>query len=153
MKPTDQPIDHLNVQIRYLKDSCESFDKGFEGEAMRLAVSARVLVHDTTKSNSVLQQLGLKSIPFLSSAQPYNPNNLLPHHGLLQLSLGPNVSYHAPLGNRPPNIFRWIPFDEWWTETVFDDLHGNQLSRKDIVLELANKEGGAHVDPEINAKV
>ena len=44
-----------------------------------------------------------------------------------------------------------IPFTEWWTNTVIKDSDAKEFSRKDLILALCNKEGGAHVDPEIEA--
>lgn len=60
------------------------------------------------------------------------------------------------LNKNPPIIFREITnetptkdFDEWWNKIVISDgnVQGNTyFTRKDIVLYLADKEGGAHVD-------
>ena len=41
---------------------------------------------------------------------------------------------------------RWVGLDEWWTDIVIKDLHNESFSRRDLVLALAHKEGGAHVD-------
>ena len=38
--------------------------------------------------------------------------------------------------------------DDWWNEIIFDDKQ-NVFTRKDIVLFVANNDGGAHVDPEL----
>jgi hypothetical protein len=35
-------------------------------------------------------------------------------------------------------------------EIVFDDRNGNTMTRKQLVLVLANKEGGAHVDSKLS---
>jgi len=141
----------LQEQIEFLNSSIKSLDMGFEGEAKRLAVCTRVLVHDTPKSESLLKQLGMKTIPFYSTAYPWDPKNLLAHLGLLQIRWNNKgeASYIEPLDDRPPPFLRWVLFDEWWTEIVFDDRKGSSLMRKDIVLGLANKEGGAHVDPKL----
>jgi len=40
-------LDYLREQITFLRNSIDSYDKGFEGEAKRLATTIRVLVHDT----------------------------------------------------------------------------------------------------------
>ena len=96
-------------------------------------------------------QLGLLTIPFYSTAYRWDASNLVAHHGLLQLRISPSgSSYHAPFDDRPPHILRWVSFDEWWSEIVFDDRKGNTLTRKQLILTLANKEGGAHVDPNLS---
>lgn len=142
---------YVNEHLEFIRASAHSFDVGFEGEAKRLAVSARVLLHDSPQSHSLMRQLGLLDIPFYSTAYRWDAKNLLPHHGLLQLRISSSgSSYHAPLDDRPPHLLRWIPFDGWWSEVVFDDRKGNSLNRKQLVLALANKEGGAHVDPKLS---
>lgn len=45
---------------------------------------------------------------------------------------------------------RLVPFKQWWDEPVSKDTAGNLWSRKDHVRTLANKEGGAHVDPNLD---
>jgi hypothetical protein len=45
---------------------------------------------------------------------------------------------------------RVLPFQEWWNEIVFVDDQKQKMSRRDLVLALANQDGGAHVDPKLN---
>lgn len=98
-------------------------------------------------------QMGLltPTTSFYSAAARWDPDNFAPHHGLLQLAIGSGgaSSYRAPLDDRHPGLLQWIPFVEWWSEVVIDDRKGNRLTRKELVLALANKEGGAHVDPAL----
>jgi hypothetical protein len=148
----DDLSEHLREHIGFLKRSSESFDTGFEDEAKRLAVSARVLLHDTRASRSLLGQLDLLTIPFHSTVPENDLGkgiDLAPHIPLLQILLGSKPSYRVPLDDLPPRGFRLIPFTEWWSEIIFDDRLGNTLTRKGLVLTLANKEGGAHVDPNL----
>lgn len=148
--------DNLNLlfeeQLEFLKHSCASFDNGFQGEVKRLAVAVRVLVHDTDRSTSLLTQSNKKSVKFLDTAVSYNDENVYSHSALVQTFFGgkgrgrlrPNLDY-TPHSN-------WIGFDDWWNGVVLVDIKGHEFSRKDIVLFLANKEGGAHVDHEIDEK-
>ena len=55
---SEELLAHLWDQIKFLVASSKSYDQGFEGEAKRLAVAIRVLMHDTTQSNALLTQLG-----------------------------------------------------------------------------------------------
>ena len=76
--------DHLGEQRQFLTASCDAFDNGFEGEGKRLATAIRVLFHDTSSSQSLLKQLGVKDrIQMLDTAHPYDPSNLLSHEGLV----------------------------------------------------------------------
>jgi len=52
--------EQLNRQLRYLRNSSDLFDSGDHDEASRLATVLRVLVHDTTKSTSLLKLLDIK---------------------------------------------------------------------------------------------
>lgn len=44
----------VKEQHEFLVSSCLAFDEGFHGEAKRLAVSARVLLHETSTSHALL---------------------------------------------------------------------------------------------------
>src|SRR3954467_14968214 len=44
---------HLKEQSGSLRASMRSYDEGFEGEAKRLAVTIRVLVHNTSRSHAI----------------------------------------------------------------------------------------------------
>jgi hypothetical protein len=40
-------------------------------------------------------------------------------------------------------------FAQWWAATVFVDRAQRRMSRADVVLSVANKDGGAHVDASL----
>ncbi len=141
----------LDEQLEFIKLSAESFDRGFAGEIKRLAVSARVLVHDTNASTSLLTLCNRKSIRFFDSADPYDDANLLSHSSLVQIHMSNRGALpKAQLDDAMTP--RWVDFDEWWNGIVLVDSAKNEFSRKDIVLHLANKDGGAHVDQQIDEK-
>jgi hypothetical protein len=134
--------------------SAAAFDTGATEEAKRIATAVRVLVHDTRSSTSLLNQLGLKNnTSFRDTAVPYSPSNLLGSQSLLRMLFthhpdGKNEGvYQAPLDDRNPG--RFIPFDDWWGQVVLGDGAGMTLTRKELILGLANQDGGAHVDPEL----
>lgn len=55
--------EQLERQIKYLKNSARLFDEGDEDEAIRLATTLRVLLHDSTNKESapsLLRQCGIK---------------------------------------------------------------------------------------------
>lgn len=143
--------EHLEEQIEFIKSSATSYDNGFTGESKRLAVTVRVLVHDTAKSTSLLSLLGKKNRGFLDTSFPFEESNKMSHSGLVQLSLGNRKSITLPLLDDGP-FSRQASFEIWWNGIVFVDKDRNEFSRKDIVLSLANKEGGAHVDKTLDEK-
>ena len=68
--------------------------------------------------------------------------------------LTPTQAAHiAPLDNLPPaSPPHWVEFDEWWNKLIFVDQKGSKTSRKDLIIAVANKDGGAHVDDVLDEK-
>ena len=150
----DELLAHLQDQIRFLISSAESYDNGSLGEAKRMALTVRVLLYDTSNSTSLLTQLGKKNIGFYDTSTDYDPKNLLSHMGLLimRLTTGKVAEYVAPLDNLSPSRIKGkISFDEWWNKIIFKDSAGSIFNRGDLIKILANKDGGAHVDPKLDA--
>ena len=143
---------HLDGSFGFLEASAASFDIGFEGEAKRLAVTLRVLLHDTKQSKSLLGQLGLFNRKFSNTAFDYNPENKMSHGGLVYIAMGPSSTRYVAMLDNLPDAFlgREIDFDEWWNKPVFVDTQHRQLSRKQLVLVAANQDGGAHVDSKLD---
>lgn len=140
----------------FLERSAQAFDDGYEAEAKRLAVVLRVLLHDTQVSHSLLKQLRVKDrLAFLDTAEPIHPGNLMPTPGLVMMQMtttadGAEGRYVAPLGMSRPSGSKQVSFAGWWMNPVMK-VDG-VWSRRDLVLALANTEGGAHVDPELDER-
>jgi hypothetical protein len=148
-------LGHLREQINFLERSSASYDAGFEDEAKRLAVVIRVLCHDSSKSTSLLSSLKMKTINFYDTALAYSPSNMMPYIGLvmMRISAQDGGAYVSPLDGGPPtrSQTRKIPFNVWWSGVfVLKDRNNQTFNRKDLVLNLADKEGGAHIDPNLN---
>jgi hypothetical protein len=136
---------HLAEQIGLLERSAAAFDAGFDGEAKRLALTLRVLLHDTAQSHSLLGQLDLKNREFIDTALKLDPANRLSHGGLVFAAIGaPRTRYVAMLDDVPTT--RLLPFSDWWNAPVFVDQARNVLTREKLVLTAANQDGGGHVD-------
>lgn len=156
----DELINILKEQIGFLETSCSAFDSGNESEAKRIAIIIRVLVHDTDKSTSLLAQLGYKNkLKFLDSSLPIDPQLVDPKkreyvcHGLPGL-VGIKVAsmqakFIAPFSRRP-GAKGSVSFSEWWEKKCIPGDDERRYSRKELVLWMANKEGGAHVDKDID---
>lgn len=132
----------------FLEKSCDSFDEGLFIEAKRLAVSLRVLFHQTLKSFALCNQLNYENQFLLwSSAYLYTPSNLSSSWTLLRLdSNAKGITYIPILQTNSGRTF-FLNVEDWWNEIIFDDKK-NFFSRKDIVLSVANQDGGAHIAPE-----
>jgi len=144
--------EHLQEQLAFLESSSKAFDQGFEGEAKRLAVAIRVLVHDTKLSRSLLGQLNLKTLLFCDTARDYDPRNLLSQCGLavMQFKAGGDAKYVPLFGATPIVPTRYLPFSRWWRKVIFMDDQHNSLTRQQLVLCVADQDGGAHVDPALD---
>jgi hypothetical protein len=145
---------HLKDIIEALQLSSKAFDEGHEGESKRLAAAIRVLVHDTESSKSLLGQLGLKNMQFYDTSSPRPSNKVMTYHGLIAIELTPQESkYKALFDELPPDTPpRWISFEEWWNKVIFVDNKWSETTRKGLICAVANKDGGAHVDPVLDKK-
>lgn len=143
---TDEELEaKLREQIGFLQRAVRRFDEGYTLEAIHIATILRVLLH-SGRSPSLLQIVGRDSLRFVDTAKPPHPGNLVPSHNLVQSSFSDEGLYFfAPLDDLP--VRGHVPFESWWNGPVFAHPDGVALSRRDVVLHMANKDGGAHVDP------
>lgn len=148
----------LKNKLLFLKKSLFEQDEIFGGV---IAVTLRTLLHDTNSSHSLLSILNLKNRMFLSTNTEdiYNKSNV--YHGLVrQIKVGVNDGKGGEIKYWPlydekyfkcSMMKKFIPFDEWWKETILkNDKY--ELTRKDVILICANKDGGAHYDELIEKK-
>jgi hypothetical protein len=159
---TERKIKHTSGELaQILEDllaeieaACERFDKGHDAPAKTLAGMIRVLVHDTKSSHSLLKQLGRKAELFVDSMQPPDPHEVSgTYHGLAALVVPfPRVTlrrdYAAMLDDATSGQPPRIPFEDWWRAVVFRSKEMGPLTRRDLILTVANEHGGAHVDPD-----
>jgi len=136
----------LREQYNFLKKSCEEYDRGDKSEAKRIAVVLRVLVHEASRSKSLISQLediGYQPVKILSRNQGFSPGLLFYVGATVQAQNG-NVSFEPMLDLTHPAL-KPIPISDWWNQGTLL-INGIPFTRKDITLSLVNKEGGAHVD-------
>lgn len=127
-----------------------------------------------TSHGLVDQVMGLEQVRLLDTAGEADPFNLMPACLLTWMTMtvengSVSAAYTAyldtyPRGRiEPPQVLVAVEaklghplaapgtvrrFDDWWTTAVVRDDTGHPFSRRDLVLALANKDGGAHVDPD-----
>lgn len=138
-------IQRLRKQLQFLEASAKSYDFGFEGEANRLAVVLRGLLHDAPQSHSLLGTLGLKlTLAFHDVVGPVSDK------AVEFTPIGMRVS---PMGPRYCSILdgptQKIPFDTWWSGPILVQ-RGVRLDRRHTILTVAHWEGGAPVDPTLD---
>jgi len=73
------------------------------------------------------------------------------HSGLVVLKMTSGVGIEwVPRKDVPPPPYAMphdVPFQAWWRTENTSDSEGTMWSRQRMVLSIANKEGGAHIDP------
>lgn len=140
-------------QLALLRNACSTYDKGLEAIGRHIALSLRVLLHQHGQSRALLDQLGLRQGKFFDSAGPVHKGNLLPECTLVLMRAVSSGGAYVPLidgGVGGPHATMHIPFVDWWNATVCRDDRGRTFCRRDLVLLVANTDGGAHVDPELD---
>ena len=145
----DQLRQHLKDQLAFLEESAGLYDQGKEHEAKRLATSIRLLLHDTTQSHSLLQLLTVKTqITYWSVILQEAGPSCRSYMGIgLRMGFGGPDQYVPILSPAQ----RQLTFDKWWDDDPLIIQDSERVTRKRAVLALANKDGGAHVDPSLNA--
>lgn len=147
---SDKIEEHFVEQLRLLKKSAAEFDAGDKGEFRRMALAMRVLVHNTGKSSSLIKQVGLADAKFVSSARALREANLLSEFSLAYIRISAAGAHLLPTFGDTPLPPRDMALNDWWNEPVLRDNHRHNFTRADIITTVANQDGGAHVDPEID---
>jgi hypothetical protein len=136
--------DKLKEQLGFLKRSCQAFDQGHEEEALRIATSLRVIFHQTDKSTSLVSHLGLADSQMLSSSRGHGD-----YKDFLRYAL--NLASPTPIRALPMlgTAFHKISVNQWWKHEPVFVHEGKAHARRRIILSAANKDGGAHVDKDL----
>ena len=148
----------LDEQLELLKQLCQLYDNGSAVIAKPIATSIRVLLHDTPKSKSLLGQLGMKDGLFYNTAEVNEEDKqgvmrAGSFSALLGISFGQGGEGYVPyLDNMPGRTARQVNFNAFWDEVIFIDHEKNTFTRKEVVLYVANQDGGSHVDPDLDKK-
>ncbi len=148
----------LREQFLLLKNSCRSFDDGLHPVAKHIALNLRVLLYHHRQSRSLLEQLSLRNCRFYDTAGKLNSNNLFSECNLVVLQAKTTHSgivrtYLAKVTTGfPEEGIKKIRFPDWWNRPVVKDTHGKKFCRRELVLNVANTDGGAHVDPSLDEK-
>ena len=134
-------------QIDWMRASAERFDAGITSEAKRIAVVIRTLVHHTSASTSLLQQLEIQEGMRWKATVPCIEPTAEPGSGGLWASVPNEPGYRPILGEYP----HAMNFTDWWSKPVLVTDAG-PFTRSDFVLHLVNFDGGAHIDRNLPPK-
>lgn len=113
-----------------------------------------MLFHDTKSSTSLLKHLRSTTINILTTTD--DPSERTIHFigmGISRVVVNGENSYSTyipQLGDGPISFF--VPLSKWWNQVVMVLGGKHRITRKNIVLAAANKDGGAHVDKELTVE-
>jgi len=141
----------LRNQLALLKHACDAFDNGFTHIGKHIALTLRVLLYHHGQSQALLRQLGLLDKRFLDSAGDIDRRNELSEWRLCVFRLrsdGGNFLAKC-LSGGDTNSLRWLSFENWWNNPVIKDKQHRFFNRRELVLNVADTDGGAHVDSEL----
>lgn len=146
-------IKHLKEQCDFLSTSGDLFDQGNLSEAKRIATQIRILVYHTRNCKSLLEQLkenfGVE-IKILS----HTSNNLLEgtiFYAGLTVQLNTEGVQYIPMVDLSHPALKEVSVEDWWNEIIII-LNGENYTRNEILLGIANKDGGAHIDPKLEQR-
>lgn len=150
----------LESQMKLLGALVDLYDQGQTVVAKSIASSIRVLLHNTDKSHSLLSQLGLETTNFFDSClvdgipEDYEKlKRLGSYAGLFGIGVGSEETTYVPyLDDIPGSKPKYAKYEDYWNRIVFSDKNNGTFTRKEIVLAVANKDGGSHVDPFLDKK-
>jgi hypothetical protein len=148
VRPKENIIARLREQMEFLRTSLRGFYAGDFAESVRIATVIKVLVHESGMSKPLLKQAkpnGL-DLPILEHAGEWTGQEEI-FSFAVSVRLGPTIAPAVDLGSSHHTL---SSVGAWWNRTVFtfQSRIGTQLiyRRKQVVLILSSKEGGAHVD-------
>ena len=152
----------LREQLDLLRGAALRFDKGDLSAALQMAVSLRILLYSRRHSKSLLEQLGLHSTAFADTAFAMPTGTGVAFCSLVVFDGNSSIERWWPrldlgyelvpdlVGVRSRRYLR-LPFTDWWQQIIFRNNSNSRLTRKDLVLTMANQDGGAHVDLAVEA--
>lgn len=168
----------FTYNVKMLDLLCKEFDKGKTEAALWIAVILRTLIHThydekekRYSSLSIIDQMDKKIVVYLSSAFPKpetdnflqgwsmenisntNFSSVSIYAGLLIKTLTTNkkgeyIAEFKAMKDMHPEKNRYIVLSEWLNEIIFQDSK-KTLTRWDAIKMVANKDGGAHLDPNV----
>lgn len=159
-RPKEELEELLVDAIESIAYMCEGFDRGQRQLAPNLASVLRTLFHTNMESSSrsLFYQLGKSDVQIYDTLESlregdkttsFSPVGGLAIMEIVMIGKTP-MEHWSPhnLGAEKPKIF--TPFSSWWNNTLFEDNFGAKFSRRRIIMQIANEDGGAHISENIS---
>ena len=156
-------IDKVREQVVQLKKLCELYDNGEKIFISKIALNIRVLLHNTKNCKSAYESLksqGLRAVLF-PDTRGYNHLHDLNEGKIDMVS---SKMYQCDVSTTSSHIkykisykkskdYNYWNFQDWWNNATVLFWGNNVLCRRDIVCMVADQDGGAHIDNEIDERL
>ena len=140
----------LKLQYDRLRDALEGYYSGKKEQALNVAATIRVLVHDKagTDSRSLLSRLNAEYWDLtIYDKLPPHPNAVLTiRTSIMFTGGGPTRVVRPQFGER--TLYHQVSLKVWWTGD-YQLFGGKWQSKETIVRTVADKDGGTHVDGKV----
>jgi len=149
----EETISALKEQLKLLTINCVTYDNGNEIIGKQISVVLRTLFHEGKTSRSLLKEMGIREITWLNTSHGLHLDNQISECSLLTMnvSVGSGGIYLAKCQTQYNlDEYRFIPFSQWWNMPVILDEQKHVINRREIVHYVADTDGGAHVDLELD---
>lgn len=133
-------------QYARLKEALDGFYTGKDVQALNIAITLRVLVHETGNSKSLLSRLGPNYWDLTIRHKPLRPNAVFVVP--IALEIGGDGTRRVVRSGFDSPSYQLVPLRRWWNED-YQPLGATRLSKRTIVLNVAEKDGGAHIDGKV----
>jgi hypothetical protein len=143
---TDDFTKELRLQYQRLKDAVDGFYAGSDVQALNVSIALRVLIVDSVKNKSLLSRLRPDYWELDIRDKPLSPKTIFALPAPIQIAGSGTKQFIRPDLQSPP--YQSTTLQKWWHDH-YQAIHGHRLSKRQIVLTLCDKAGGAHIDATI----
>jgi hypothetical protein len=139
-------------QYGLLKSAVNDYFEGIEARASDVAVRIRILVHNTSSSHAFLATIDpqYKKLDIFRKPQPTSKNVFSWMPVTIQMTVGGGDS-KILRDDFTKGLHELVPLERWWTDEYLI-LGKVRSSKRQVVLDVANKDGGAHVDDDVPSR-
>jgi hypothetical protein len=142
---------NFEEQLDFLSEDCDRFDQGDEKYIKRMAVTIRILFKKSKNDTPLLEEIGeSKNRKFVNTILflPSSPGSSFAPLAPIAIFQNEQKQRYVPLLDQAP-FGEPLEFDAWWNAPVLGVLEKGTLSRRELILAVAEKDGGAHVDRKL----
>jgi hypothetical protein len=133
----------LKLQYLRLRDALGGYYSGKGEQVLNVATTLRVLIHDKPSSRSLLFRLNPDYWDLaIYDKPPLHPRAVFAVRTPIRMTGGGESRIIRPTFGAP---YQMVSLQHWWNSD-YQPLGPLRLSKRTIVLNVADKDGGAHVD-------